>query len=137
MQWKRNRGVWRTRSVECLLERSDRSSNKSRARPLVFRRMLYVCATQFRSFDSNSGLPSEGLTGRTLLNGATTEGGAAEMTIELCTSACQAAGYTLAGAEYSQECCTRLLHDASSSGTNYEQGVEIQSRMVGHLHPKA
>lgn len=48
---------------------------------------------------------SEGTTGRTLLNGVGTTGGSGAMTVNLCTSACQAAGYLLAGAEYSGECC--------------------------------
>ena len=48
---------------------------------------------------------SEGQTGRILLNGVATIGGAEAMTIKTCTDACRAAGYTLAGAEYGQECC--------------------------------
>jgi hypothetical protein len=48
---------------------------------------------------------SEGTTGRALPNDVTTPGGPAKMTVDLCTSACQAAGYVLAGVEYAQECC--------------------------------
>lgn len=48
---------------------------------------------------------SEGTSGRTLPNGVTTTGGSAAMTVDLCLTACQAAGYLLAGAEYSGECC--------------------------------
>ena len=47
----------------------------------------------------------EGTSGRALPNGVTTTGGSNAMTVDLCTSECQAAGYLLAGAEYSGECC--------------------------------
>lgn len=50
-------------------------------------------------------LYSEGTTGRALPNGVTTTGGSSKMTVDLCTQACQAAGYVLAGVEYAQECC--------------------------------
>jgi hypothetical protein len=43
--------------------------------------------------------------GRTLANGVATTGGGNALTIALCTSACKTAGYVLAGAEYSGECC--------------------------------
>ena len=48
-------------------------------------------------------LPSIG--GRTLPNGGDVAGGSAAMTVDLCTAACQTQGYTLAGIEYSGECC--------------------------------
>jgi len=32
-------------------------------------------------------------------------GGAAAMTVEACIAACAAAGYQIAGVEWSQECC--------------------------------
>jgi hypothetical protein len=78
----------------------------------------------------NSGLRSnsltcsyrEGTTGRALPNGVTTPGGSALMTVALCTSSCQAAGYLLAGVEYSGECCTALISSLKSVGgslTNY------------------
>ena len=41
---------------------------------------------------------------RTLVNGIATPGGGSALTIALCTSACQQAGYLLAGAEYAGEC---------------------------------
>lgn len=40
---------------------------------------------------------------RTLANGVATKGGGSNMTVALCTSACSAAGYTLAGMEYAGE----------------------------------
>lgn len=45
---------------------------------------------------------AEGTTGRTLTHGVGIAAG--DMTIELCTSACENAGYTLAGVEYAGEC---------------------------------
>ncbi|KUJ17770.1 WSC-domain protein [Mollisia scopiformis] len=50
------------------------------------------------------GCYTEGVTGRTLPNQVTTPGGPASLTVALCTTACQAAGYVLAGVEYSQQC---------------------------------
>jgi hypothetical protein len=52
----------------------------------------------------------EGTTGRALTDGVAVPGGPSNMTVDLCTSTCQAAGYVLAGVEFAQECCTiRLL----------------------------
>jgi len=50
-------------------------------------------------------LLSEGPTGRTLIQGVDTTGGATKMTVSLCTSACKTAGFNLAGVEYGGECC--------------------------------
>jgi WSC domain len=50
------------------------------------------------------GCYAEGTTGRALPNGVGTTGGSAALTVSLCTSACQTAGYVLAGVEYSGEC---------------------------------
>jgi hypothetical protein len=64
----------------------------------------------------------EGNNGRALPNGVTTPGGSALMTVALCTSSCQAAGYLLAGVEYSGECCKALVCSLKSVGeslTNY------------------
>ncbi|CZR70098.1 uncharacterized protein PAC_19999 [Phialocephala subalpina] len=47
---------------------------------------------------------SEGVTGRTLPNQVATPGGPANLTVAVCTSTCQTAGYVLAGVEYSQQC---------------------------------
>lgn len=44
-------------------------------------------------------------TARTLSYAAGVPGGPANMTNEACTATCKAAGYTIAGTEYSQECC--------------------------------
>ena len=42
---------------------------------------------------------------RTLANGMQVPGGANAMTVEACTSVCLTSKYTLAGVEYSGECC--------------------------------
>jgi glucan 1,3-beta-glucosidase len=47
----------------------------------------------------------DNIAGRTLLNGESVPGGASAMTVEACQSVCKGLGYTLAGLEYSQECC--------------------------------
>lgn len=47
---------------------------------------------------------TEGVTGRALPFAATVVGGAAAMTVDLCLSACETAGYVLAGTEYADEC---------------------------------
>lgn len=51
------------------------------------------------------GCYSDNVNGRTLANGLQVPGGASAMTVELCESTCLAAGYVLAGVEYSGECC--------------------------------
>ncbi|PMD60425.1 WSC-domain protein [Hyaloscypha bicolor E] len=50
------------------------------------------------------GCYTEGITGRLLGVGVSVPGGASNMTVAGCTSACQAAGYILAGCEYGGEC---------------------------------
>ena len=47
----------------------------------------------------------EGTTGRALTTGMAVPGGASKMSVALCTSACGAAGFSLSGVEYAQECC--------------------------------
>jgi glucan 1,3-beta-glucosidase len=47
---------------------------------------------------------------RTLVNAVSVLGGGAAMTIEACIAVCQAAGYSLAGVEYSAECCKFTPH---------------------------
>jgi glucan 1,3-beta-glucosidase len=57
------------------------------------------------------GCYTDNVGGRTLMNGLKVPGGPSAMTIELCEPTCNAAGYILAGVEYSGECCkcTQLL----------------------------
>jgi hypothetical protein len=50
------------------------------------------------------GCYTDSVAARTLTVGMAVPGGAAAMTVELCLSACQTAGYVLAGLEYAQEC---------------------------------
>jgi hypothetical protein len=55
---------------------------------------------------------------RALSVGTAPIGGAANNSVESCTAACFAAGYPLAGVEYSGECCTSaysLMKGFSSS----------------------
>lgn len=51
------------------------------------------------------GCYSDSVNARTLKNGLQVPGGASAMTVELCEATCIAAGYVLAGVEYSGECC--------------------------------
>ena len=69
--------------------------------------ILAFCNVNFRSclWSVILTLGREGTTGRTLTTGMSVTGGSAAMTVELCTSACQAANFIYAGVEYAQECC--------------------------------
>jgi hypothetical protein len=70
--------------------------------------VLHVSLIEYgKRFRADLGF-SEGNGGRALLNGVTTTGGSSAMTVDLCLAACQNAGYVLAGAEYSGECCRFL-----------------------------
>jgi hypothetical protein len=51
------------------------------------------------------GCYTDNVFGRALPNGEAVTGGTNAMTNELCQSACQAAGFTIAGTEYAGECC--------------------------------
>ncbi|ESZ98504.1 hypothetical protein SBOR_1166 [Sclerotinia borealis F-4128] len=68
-----------------------------------------------------SGCYTEGQGGRLLPYQVTPTGGASTMTVELCTSACQTGGYSLAGVEYADECwCGNQL---SNGGTLAPEGI--------------
>jgi hypothetical protein len=65
------------------------------------------------------GCYTDNVSGRALPNGEAVPGGETAMTNEACQTACLAAGYSIAGTEYSQECC-RYLHDPTSwFGSDY------------------
>jgi hypothetical protein len=51
------------------------------------------------------GCYTDSVAARSLPYGAGIAGGPTAMTVELCQSACLAAGYKLAGVEYADECC--------------------------------
>jgi hypothetical protein len=51
------------------------------------------------------GCYTDSVSARSLPYGAGVPGGPSAMTNELCQSTCHTAGYTLAGTEYSDECC--------------------------------
>ncbi|KAF3055332.1 Glucan 1,3-beta-glucosidase [Trichoderma lentiforme] len=53
---------------------------------------------------SSLGCYSDNVNGRTLANQVQVAGGASAMSVEACETACKAAGYTIAGVEYSGEC---------------------------------
>jgi glucan 1,3-beta-glucosidase len=55
------------------------------------------------------GCYTDNVSARALSYGMAVPGGAAAMTVEACEAVCQAAGYSIAGVEYSQECCTSTL----------------------------
>lgn len=64
-------------------------------------------ASHIKARDSwtSLGCYTDNVSGRALPNGESVTGGSAAMTNELCQSACQAAGFTIAGTEYGGECC--------------------------------
>lgn len=55
------------------------------------------------------GCYTDNVSARTLSNYIVVPGGQSATTIESCQAACKAAGYTLAGVEYSNECCKFLF----------------------------
>ncbi|KAF4635308.1 hypothetical protein G7Y89_g2796 [Cudoniella acicularis] len=60
------------------------------------------------------GCYTEGTNGRALPNPVSTTGGASALTVALCIQACNAAGYSLAGVEYAQECyCANSIQNAA------------------------
>src|SRR5207248_1364864 len=51
---------------------------------------------------------------------------AGSMTVELCTSACQAAGYTIAGVEYAGECyCDNVLRNGGGPAPDGSTGCNM------------
>lgn len=54
------------------------------------------------------GCYTDSVSGRTLVNGVQVQGGSTAMSVELCQAACKANGYSIAGVEYSGECCKYL-----------------------------
>ena len=52
----------------------------------------------------SEGCYTDSVAARTLANQVDTTGGGSVMTIQLCVSACETAGYSLAGAEYAGQC---------------------------------
>jgi hypothetical protein len=71
-----------------------------------------MCVLLFdrNGFANTACLPiSDTVAARTLIVPTAPIGGAANNSAESCTAACFAAGYPLAGTEYSDECCTYYL----------------------------
>jgi glucan 1,3-beta-glucosidase len=80
------------------------------------------------------GCYADNVGGRTLMNGLQVPGGSGAMTIELCEATCKSAGYTLAGVEYSGECCKCPVFLPVSNQISDLQGVIIPSRMEAAPH---
>ena len=80
------------------------------------------------------GCYTDNVSGRTLMNGLQVPGGAGAMTVELCEATCKSAGYTLAGLEYSGECCKCVVFLLGLNQISDLQGVIIPSRMAVGLH---
>lgn len=78
------------------------------------------------------GCYTDNVGGRALSMGEPVPGGAAAMTVEACQTVCHGLGYTLAGLEYSQECCKYYLDYCYSvpqkSDKSAIQGVIMLSR---------
>ncbi|KAI9840491.1 MAG: hypothetical protein M1838_004047 [Thelocarpon superellum] len=65
------------------------------------------------------GCYAEGANGRALTTGETTTGGSGALTVALCTSACKASGFILAGVEYSGECyCGNSFQNGAAPATS-------------------
>lgn len=64
------------------------------------------------------GCYADNVNGRTLANQVQVAGGASAMSIEACETACKSAGYTIAGVEYSGECCKYSAENNHYSVTN-------------------
>jgi len=81
------------------------------------------------------GCYTDNVSGRTLMNGLQVPGGASAMSVELCEATCIAAGYVLAGVEYSGECCkyTQLL--LVRGNTNHFLGCDNQLENGGGPAP--
>ena len=98
--------MWCRQSPQHVLLRSTFSScpgNRPKCRTMAISRVLQVSSFSFQSCHPFLILfvsVSDNVGGRTLPNAVAVSSN----TIQSCTSACQNAGYTLAGAEYSAEC---------------------------------
>lgn len=102
MHGQQHSTLWRAQQVEPFLEWHIWPSVKSGRRSLEVCWVLCVrTLTHLIGFADK--ISSEGTTGRTLNVGANTLGGSSNLTVANCLSACQTAGYNLAGAEYSGE----------------------------------
>lgn len=73
------------------------------------------------------GCYTDGAAARTLTHQAAVDGGAGEMSVRACTTACDNAGYKFAGVEYGQECC-QLTPISDCRGLIFAKGATIQSR---------
>ncbi|KAH8807678.1 hypothetical protein F5884DRAFT_673669, partial [Xylogone sp. PMI_703] len=74
-----------------------------------------------------AGCYTEGTAGRALPNGVTVPGGGSNMTVSLCTQACQTAGFHLAGVEYAGECyCGNSIQNGATLAPDGLSGCSMQ-----------
>jgi hypothetical protein len=122
LQWKQLRDLWWPQPSQCVQQhrephqqRPSVSQHHAYCRAekwtLGFLRMLQVRPTSFFSIEIGSLRHlcppiSDNVDGRALTFGTPPVGGPSNNSVETCTAACLAAGYSLAGMEYSDECCT-------------------------------
>jgi hypothetical protein len=72
------------------------------------------------------GCYTDSVAARTLTVGMAVVGGPAAMTPQVCTAACQAAGYVLSGVEYSAECyCDNTLHNGGGPAPDGNTGCNM------------
>jgi hypothetical protein len=75
---------------------------------------------------AKTGCYTDSVAARALAFGAAVPGGAAAMTNELCQAACEAAGYALAGTEYSGECyCGAAVANGHGPAPDGEAGCNM------------
>lgn len=72
------------------------------------------------------GCYTDSVSARTLSVGMAVPGGAGAITVEACQSACQGAGYSLAGVEYAQECyCDSQLRNGGGPAPDGNAGCDM------------
>ncbi len=72
---------------------------------------LYSYSSTSSSGWTALGCYTDSVSARSLPFTASVPGGPSAMTVELCELTCLAAGYTLAGVEYADECCKCFFDD--------------------------
>lgn len=80
--------------------------------------VVLAAVTEARSIEARAGWTELGcytdtVSARSLPYAAGVPGGPTQMTVEACESTCLAAGYSLAGVEYADECCMSCLVEIS------------------------
>lgn len=86
---------------------------------------------------TSTGCYTDSAAARTLPYGAAVPGGPTAMTVELCQTACQVAGYKFAGVEYGAECCKFTAIFSYNVLLMFVQFVEMLSKMGVVQHQMA